>query len=408
MASAAPLWAAAGATLASLAPVAGADARFALVTSGMAWPLAIARALRPGASARSRWVVALLALPWLGAIAAPRSTLALTWLSGGVLFLGVDALAHAARTSWRLARPLPARLALSAVGAAPGLYLWVAAGVVLFNTQLAIAPVKLAHQRPATDPGERAVTLHTDDAYALGATYTPGEDGAPGIVLTHGVADGRTRFLPWAHRLREDGYHVLRYDLRGHGTSEGAVVTYGQRERVDLRAAIAWLREAPGVDGSRIGLAAASMGGAVTLAALPDLAADPRSGVRCAVLLAPASFFPELVAQRVAFLGPLAPFVLNGSAVVARAMGQTPMTAWDPVARPPGLPVLVLHGTADRTIPPALSERLAARDAEVELQLLPGVGHDEIPAVVAAQRWDRVRGFLTDHLGEAPPLSSPR
>ena len=110
----------------------------------------------------------------------------------------------------------------------------------------------------------------------------------------------------------------------------------------------------------------------------------------------------------VAFLGPLAPFVLNGSAVVARAMGQTPMTAWDPVARPPGLPVLVLHGTADGTIPPALSERLAARDAEVELLLLPGVGHDEIPKVVARHRWRPVQGFLGRHLGENRRLSSPR
>jgi len=390
LASGVPLAAWLGGALASFAPVEGADARMALVLSGAAWPLAIGRALRPGSARWARGLVVALALPWLLAPALPKQPLIMAWLGGGVVALGLDAVVHAARASWALSDRAPARIGLAAIGAGPGLHLWMAAAVVVVNTMLAVAPVRLAHLSPAADPGERAVTLHTADGYRLGATYTPGEEGAPGVVLTHGVADGRTRFLPWARRLRADGYHVLRYDLRGHGTSEGAVVTYGQRERADLRAAIAWLREAPGVDADRIALASASMGGAVTLAALPAL--EPE--VRCAVLLAPASFFPELVQQRVALLGPVAPFVLNGSAHLAVAAGQIPMTAWNPAARAPGRPVLLLHGTDDGTIPPALSERLAARDAEVELRLLPGVGHDDIPDAVAERHWPAVRAFL--------------
>src|SRR5690606_5425861 len=124
----------------------------------------------------------------------------------------------------------------------------------------------------------------TEDGLHLGATYTEGRPGAPGVVLAHGVADSRTRLAPWAQRLSERGYHVLRFDFRAHGTSEGAVCTYGQREASDVRAAVTTLRSLAGVDDDRVAVVGASMGGGSVLAAAPAL-----PGVRVLVLLAPAS-----------------------------------------------------------------------------------------------------------------------
>jgi pimeloyl-ACP methyl ester carboxylesterase len=111
--------------------------------------------------------------------------------------------------------------------------------------------------------------------------------------------------------------------------------------------------------------------------------------------MAPASSFPPLVAQRMRFLGPFAGPVLRGTAALARWCGHRPMTRWRPadgLARS-RLPVLVLHGTADDVIPITLSERLGHR---VRLVRLEGVGHVEIPSVVARDdaRWATVSAFL--------------
>ncbi|HJL18257.1 MAG TPA: alpha/beta fold hydrolase [Sandaracinaceae bacterium LLY-WYZ-13_1] len=387
-----------GASIADALAVRSADGRFVAVALGLALPVWVARLLRPGSRLRTRAIVAALGLPWIAAPFAPRSALAVTLLAGGALTLGAEAIGWAGLRAWKLGSTAASRTALAALAVGPFVHLWLSAFVVLFNTQLVVAPVRLAHLDPERLAGERERTLITEDGYRLGATYTPGAPGHPGVVLVHGVADGRSRLVPWARRLRDAGYHVLRFDQRAHGTSEGAVCTYGQREDADVRAAVDALRAIDGVDGERLAVVGASMGGGTLMAAAPTL---PRRGVRALVALAPASRYPPLVDQRVAFLGPLAEPVLAGTAHIARAMGQRPMTGWVPADRLDGrLPLLVFHGTADRAIPIALSRRLARRHPRVRLEPVEGVGHVALPAAVTEDEahWATARDFLETHL----------
>ncbi len=389
-----PLLAVLGGALGALAADAlrltGADDRFAAVGLGIATPLVLGHLLRRGA--RLRGLVLCLSLPLLVVPLLPRSSIALSWLSGGILFLGTLAVFHAGRAAWSLGGTVPSRAGYAALAAGPGLYLLTAAGVVIVNTQLVVAPVRLFHQRPAIAADERPVSLRTRDGYAIEGTYTAGAPGAGAVLLVHGVADGRDRWLPWVDRLRAARLHVLRIDVRGHGRSEGAVILYGQREVQDVLTGLAWLRARPAIDRDAVAMVGTSMGGGLVLAA------SERAPVRAAIALAPASSYSRLVAQRTALLGPLAAPVLNGSARLARAMGQRPMTDWRPADRMSRtLPFLVAHGAADRTIPLALSRELARAHANVELVEL-GCGHDEIPAVTAgAPNWDRFAEFLAVH-----------
>lgn len=389
-----PLLAVLGGALGALAADAlgltSADDRFAAVGLGIVTPLVLGHVLRRGA--RLRGLVLGLSLPLLAVPLLPRSSIALSWLSGGILFLGTLAVLHAARAAWSLGTTAASRAGLAALAAGPGVYLLAAAGVVIVNTQLVVAPVRLFHQRPAIAADERAVSLRTRDGYAIEGTYTEGAPGAGAVLLVHGVADGRDRWLPWVDRLRAARQHVLRIDVRGHGRSEGAVVLYGQRETRDVLAGLAWLRAQPAIDRDAVAMVGTSMGGGLVLAA------SERAPVRAAIALAPASSYARLVAQRTALLGPLAVPVLNGSARLARAMGQRPMTDWRPASRMSRtLPFLVAHGAADRTIPLALSRELARAHDNVELVEL-GCGHDEIPAVsAAAPNWPRFSAFLEAH-----------
>lgn len=383
-----------GALVADALALTSVDDRFAAVGLGIAAPLLLGHVLRP--DAKARLLVGALGLPWLLALFFPRSPIVLGWLAGGILFLGAAAVVRAGRAAWPLGATVPSRFGLALLGAGPGAYFWVAAAIVLVNTLLAVAPVRLGHQRPSVAGDEREVTLHARDGYAIEGTYTEGADGAGAVLLVHGVADGRDRWLPWVDRLRAMHLHVLRIDLRGHGRSDGAFVTYGQRETADVDAGLAWLGAQPGVDRARVAMVGTSMGGGIVLAA------SERAPVVAAIALAPASSYPRLVAQRTAFLGPLAPFVLNGSAHLARAIGERPMTGWAPAARMSRtLPFLVAHGTEDRTIPIALSRELAASHANVDLYEV-RCGHDDIPAATAADgQWPQFRAFLAAHgLGE--------
>jgi alpha-beta hydrolase superfamily lysophospholipase len=404
LALAAPLCATAvafaGASIADALDVRTVDERYAAMVFPAALVLVLLRLTRPGSRWWARVAHGALALPILIVPFVPRSTLAVAWMSGGVLSLIFGANLHGARCAWNMASHRAARAALAFSTFALGQYFFASALVVLLNLQIVVAPIRLANQSPVRDRDEQELVLETDDGYRLGATYTPGSAGAPGIVLAHGVSDGRSRMAPLARSLRARGYHVLRFDFRAHGTSEGAVCTYGQREAADVRAAVDALRDVETVDPSRIAVLGTSMGGGSTLAAAPTL---PSRGVRALILLAPASRYPELVAQRVAWLGPLAAPVLAGSSRLARAMGVVPMTGWEPAERleqVPQLPVLVLHGDRDRSIPLALSRRLEREHARTELVVLEGVAHDEIPLVASRDpHFERLRVFLERELG---------
>jgi pimeloyl-ACP methyl ester carboxylesterase len=145
------------------------------------------------------------------------------------------------------------------------------------------------------------------------------------------------------------------------------------------------------VDHTKTLIVGASMGGGVALAAIPRLA--PR-GLRGVVVFAPPSDYAPLVAGRVAPLGPIAPVAQSIVGVVSGGLGHVSPFELAPgrgLETGPDVPILLFHGDADATIPLALSEELASRVDQVELRVLPGVGHDELPGAVLDDASSRVR-----------------
>jgi acetyl esterase/lipase len=190
---------------------------------------------------------------------------------------------------------------------------------------------------------------------------------APAVVWIHGggFARGhRSAMEPFAARFAQLGYVAATIDYRlspGYGLETPETAPEVRAAREDAAAAVRWLhRRAPrlGVDPSRIYVAGSSAGAMTAL----NVALQPRSPVRAAVSL----------------------------------MGYAPVHAV-PVGAPP---LLLLHGTADRTIPFTLAERTcalaAAADVSCELVPFEGLGHrltwrrtDELLARTA--EWLRAR-----------------
>jgi dienelactone hydrolase len=137
-------------------------------------------------------------------------------------------------------------------------------------------------------PAATEMTLTSADGFALKGTLTlPAAKGkAPVVILAHQFGANRAGWAPLAERLAARGIGTLALDLRGHGASTqkaGAQVAVTDdfmasaravgfdQIPADLAQAAAWLRKQPGVDGRRIGLAGASVGGFSVLLASPEV-----------------------------------------------------------------------------------------------------------------------------------------
>lgn len=105
------------------------------------------------------------------------------------------------------------------------------------------------------------------DAYFVPATAPPRAN----LIILHGVGSCKETYLPNAAALCALGYNLFMVDQRQHGKSGGRYLTYGHREKHDVRKMVDWLVKK--TDGLRTGIYGNSMGAAV---ALQSMAHDPR------------------------------------------------------------------------------------------------------------------------------------
>lgn len=64
------------------------------------------------------------------------------------------------------------------------------------------------------------VTLTTDDAYQIAATYTCPKEPKGAVILVHMLAHDRSTWDAFIKEIEND-YEVIAIDMRGHGKSEG-------------------------------------------------------------------------------------------------------------------------------------------------------------------------------------------
>jgi pimeloyl-ACP methyl ester carboxylesterase len=219
--------------------------------------------------------------------------------------------------------------------------------------------------------------LLTDDGVRIDARHDPGPAGL-GIVLAHGFTGSWQR--PGVRRAaltlsRVGG--VVSFDFRGHGRS-GGLSTVGDREVLDLAAAVDWARR---LGYPRVATVGFSMGAAVAIrhAALSD-------GLAAVVAISGPSrwYYRGTPAMRRVHwviekrLGRLTGRVLRRTRIAA--------TGWQPVPEPPDAaaarvaptPLLVVHGDADLLFPVEHAHALYAAAGEPkQLWIEPGFGHAE-------------------------------
>ena len=246
-------------------------------------------------------------------------------------------------------------------------------------------------------PYER-VTIRSHDGLKLVGKFYEGRPGAPLILFFHGYRSTAERDGSGGFQLcREKGWHILMPDQRAHGESEGKTITFGVRERQDC---LAWARYAAYRCGSEtpIFLWGISMGAAtVLMAADLPLPETVRGIVADCGYDTPAGILKETLRRWHWPLFPMYPFAALG----ARWFGGFRVdeaSALDCVQRTK-LPILLIHGEADRVVPcdmaRALQEACASR---VELLTVPGAGHGISWYVDMPAYQEALLRFMEEHM----------
>lgn len=126
--------------------------------------------------------------------------------------------------------------------------------------------------------------------------YIKAQGEKPTLIFVHGNGSVRSgdRAVDLASRLARNGFNVLMFDLRGHGSSEGDQVSGGYFEQSDVLGAFDFLAKR-GVSPGRTGLVGVSMGAATAV-----LAAAREPGIGALVADSPYAKASELIAHEAA------------------------------------------------------------------------------------------------------------
>jgi fermentation-respiration switch protein FrsA (DUF1100 family) len=233
--------------------------------------------------------------------------------------------------------------------------------------------------RSAID-GFEEITVTTSDGLDLIAWYLPARDGKPVIVMTHGNAGNIGHRTGKLQPIAEAGYGLFLVEYRGYAGNPGKPDEEGLYS--DARAALAWLAD-KGIKGTDTVLYGESLGTGVAVA----MAAEVESAAL--ILETPFTSLSELAGNLYWYM-PMAEHAIFDKYPSDERIADIDM------------PVLMLHGERDTTIPERFAKALFEKAVEPkELWLTPEAGHNNLYDYGAA---DVVLTFLDTHLGKSEPL----
>ena len=239
------------------------------------------------------------------------------------------------------------------------------------------------------------VWFTSKDGTRLNAWFLHAMGEAKGTVLHfHGNAGNLSGHVDYVSWLPLAGFNVLVWDYRGYGKSEGSPARSGIHD--DGIAALEYLRSRQDIDASRIAVFGQSLGGAV---ALDTVLNSNRKGIACVIV---DSTFASYQSQANSFVGGT-PFTFP---FIWALVGES-CSPGSQIAAIAPVPILVIHGTADRIVAFELGQEVfeLAREPKVFWEI-PGGGHTDAFGLRGATWRPRLTEYLTNCLDVAQHLSS--
>ena len=267
--------------------------------------------------------------------------------------------------------------ALLGIYAVASTYLWARQEYYIFRPQRIISTTPADYQLPFED-----VYINVDDetrnSERIHAWWIPAEGPTDRYLLyLHGSALNIAANISHARRFQRLGFSVLLVSYRGYGKSDGAFPSEATVYS-DARAAWHYLTQQKGIDPASIFIYGHSLGGAVAI----ELAVNtPSAGglIIEATFTSIADMAREIPRYRLFPLDLIVHQRFDSINKVARLQ----------------VPVLYLHGTADRLVPPEMSRQLYQQTASSKwLKFIEGGGHNNSAAVGGETYLQAVRRYI--------------
>ena len=215
-------------------------------------------------------------------------------------------------------------------------------------------------------------TVTGNDGYILHAQFLRNpKDTDRYVIISHGYTDNRFGALKYVRMYLEQGFHVIVYDLRGHGMNELTFCTYSVRERKDLLALIRDSRERY-KNMTLLGLHGESLGAATSIAVLEEKPPVDFVVADCGFSEIASVLQGGLQAMH------LPGWMVHIASLCAQIRFGYSYEQMRPVdsLRDNRIPILFMHGAEDSFIPPEHSEKMkAATKGYAEVHLIAGADH---------------------------------
>jgi pimeloyl-ACP methyl ester carboxylesterase len=264
-----------------------------------------------------------------------------------------------------------------------------------FAWQLTCPPRRIVGEIPAElSPATQMVSFTARDGLRLSGWFVRQDNATKAVVLLHGNGSSRRQMIARARLFHDEGYAVLLYDARGHGTSEGNKVSAGWFETADLLGALDYLQTG---GFHEIGCLGVSQGGATILLAAEKLPKE----VRWVVIESTYPTLRDALDRRfrkdVHLPGWLAGALLVPIAEWRLGVSISQINPIDHIASL-RCPVFVLGGAADQhTLPESMSALWKRADQPREFWLVTGAAHVDLYGFAQQDYARRITAFVRDY-----------
>ena len=241
----------------------------------------------------------------------------------------------------------------------------------------------------------RQVTLVTDDNITLSGLLILREGAKRNIIICHGYRMAKERLINFASMVHND--NLLFFDFRAHGQSEGTCVTFGFNEKMDVAAAVAFLKQHEKIKDLPIIGIGVSMGAVSLLAA-----ACQNNDFKGLVLDSAFACFDEQMRRvlKNRYGLPRFPFELIGSVMIKYRMNFWPQQintlSW---VQKIEIPMLIIHSKYDDTASWIDAQKIFQQaKGKKELWLVDTSGHARIFDDCCEEYQQRLTAFFNSIL----------
>jgi fermentation-respiration switch protein FrsA (DUF1100 family) len=262
------------------------------------------------------------------------------------------------------------------------------------------------------EAGHEAVRFQTADGYSLAGTYFRARSSrrAGVIVFCHEYLGDRWSVVPYAEGLRDLGFDLFSFDFRNHGESESEpgydpLHWVSDREKLDLEAALQYLRSRPDHDPSGFGLYGISRGGGTAIA-VGSREADVWGVVTDGAFPTRGTLLTYVMKNAQIYVGrwffwqrmPVRGFDLITRVGLLRTeweLGRSFDNLERSIARLAPRPLLMIHGKSDSYIAPQVAKQFFDRASEPkQLWLVPKAKHNRCRDVAPEAYRRKITGFF--------------